>query len=655
MRCAMDSAPALVYCQGTMKAHYSLSRVGFGLLAAMTATLLTFGFSAAAEDDLAAKLRALDGTVLKADDFKDTPLNQMLARDATRRRRAVNEADLKAWQQIKAKADWEKFRDVRIKALKESLGTFPAAGKKVEVRVVDTKVVFAEKFLIVHNLVFESRPGLFVTANLYLPDKHKDLPSLPGILICHSHHNPKTEGELQDMAMTWASQGCAVLVMDQIGHGERRQHPFKTEKDYPEKFAVGRQDYYFRYNEGMQLDLVGESLLGWMVGDLMRGVDVLSAIKNIDKDRIILLGAVAGGGDPAAVAAALDPRIKCVVPFNFGGPQPETTYPLPDDAEKRFNYMGGGSWESTRNLKFSGRDGFLPWVIVGAPAPRKLIYAHEFSWDKDHDPVWARFQKIYGFYGVEKSLSAAHGKGKVTGPAGPDNTHCNNIGPVQRQMMYPAFKEWFKLPIPEKEAKFRQSKDDLTCLKPDVLEKVKPPLVHQLAAELAASSSTRPTAALGHRAGPAQETGEERMEQAARRHRAESRAESRAAEQGRAPRRNGPAPIAGSRAGHCRAGAALYAGQKRERSGRHWSGPRGKTGFFEASRRPDRGLAKAGRGGMSAGRARHRRDTARQRPRTPQRGDGPFSDGMDARSNAGRLAVARSAFGDPRLEERNGN
>ena len=82
------------------------------------------------------------------------------------------------------------------------------------------------------------------------------------------------------------------------------------------------------------------------------------------------MGAVAGGGDPAAVTAAIDPRVKAAVPFNFGGPQPETVYPLPDDAERSFNYIGEGSWESTRNLRLSARDGFLPWVIVGAASPR---------------------------------------------------------------------------------------------------------------------------------------------------------------------------------------------------------------------------------------------------------------------------------------------
>ena len=77
--------------------------------------------------------------------------------------------------------------------------------------------------------------------------------------------------------------------------------------------------------------------MGWMVWDLMRGVDLLLARPGIDKDRIILLGAVAGGGDPAAVTAALDPRVTAVVPFNFGGPQPE--YAVPDDPDAGFQLV----------------------------------------------------------------------------------------------------------------------------------------------------------------------------------------------------------------------------------------------------------------------------------------------------------------------------
>ena len=172
--------------------------------------------------------------------------------------------------------------------------------------------------------------------------------------------------------MTWARAGCLVLVIDQLGHGERADHPFQSESDYSKKdagYRWWRQDYYHRFDTNAQLHLVGESLMGWMAWDLMRGVDLLLAQPGIDKDKIILLGAVAGGGDPAGVTAALDRRIAAAAPFNFGGPQPETRFPLPEDAELHFNYLGGAYWEGTRNLRRTGIDGFFHWTIVGSIAP----------------------------------------------------------------------------------------------------------------------------------------------------------------------------------------------------------------------------------------------------------------------------------------------
>src|SRR5262249_41023798 len=195
-------------------------------------------------------------------------LSQMLAEDVRSRLRAANQRSTKDWQAIKTKEDWEKFRDERLQALRASLGRLPAPPKDLKVKV--TRTLKGEGYRI-ENLVFESRPGLIVTANLYLPAEPPK--SMPGILICHSHHNPKTQGELQDMGMTWARLGCMVLVMDQLGHGERRQQPFRTSKDYARKFQPTRQDYYFRYNTALQLHLLGDSLIGWMAWDLMRGVD----------------------------------------------------------------------------------------------------------------------------------------------------------------------------------------------------------------------------------------------------------------------------------------------------------------------------------------------------------------------------------------------
>jgi dienelactone hydrolase len=442
------------------------------------AALLLAPAAAARADDLADELRRLDVRVVPADSERAKELPRMLGRDARARIDAANRRETEAWHKVTTREEWERYRDQRIGALSLSIGRFPDPPTDMHLRV--TRALDGDGYR-VENVVFESRPGVLVTANLYAPAKQAK--AMPGIVIVHSHHNPKTQGELQDMGMTWARQGCLVLVMDQLGHGERRQHPFVTAKDYGGKFQPGRQDYYFRFNTGMQLSLIGDGLLGWMVWDLRRGIDLLLGRPGIDKDRLIVLGSVAAGGEPAAVTAALDRRVAAVAAFNFGGPQPETTYPLPDD-ENAFNYAGGGSWESTRNLRLSARDGFLPWVVVGAAAPRGLVYAHEFAWDRDHDPVWKRLETIYGFYGAKDRLAFTKGRGSVSGQAGAENTHCNNIGPVHRQGIYPALMAWFDMPIPEKEYQERHRADELLCLTPEVLKELKPGLLYEIAGEI---------------------------------------------------------------------------------------------------------------------------------------------------------------------------
>jgi cephalosporin-C deacetylase-like acetyl esterase len=409
--------------------------------------------SARADDSLLSAIRSIDPQVVPDD--RQPPLREMLWRDARDRLREANRRDLEAWRSVKTRADWERLRDERIAALKASLGVFPPVPERVAVQTAGA--VEGADYRI-ERIAYESRPGLWVTANLYLPDVPPT--SMPGLLICHSHHNPKTQGELQDMGITWARQGCAVLVPDQLGHGERRQHPFRSAADYPREFRVGRQDYYFRYHLGVQLQLAGESLIGWMAWDMMRGIDVLLARPGVDGDRIILLGSVAGGGDPAAVTAALDDRIDCLIAFNFGGPQPETAYPLPDDAETAFNYAGSGSWESTRNLRLSARDGFLPWVIVGSIAPRKLIYPHEFIWDQERDPVWKRLRTIYGWCEAPESIGSVHGFGNVRLSSN-EASHCNHIGRSHREQIDPLLEQWFGIPTPKSYADERHDADEL--------------------------------------------------------------------------------------------------------------------------------------------------------------------------------------------------
>lgn len=446
---------------------------------------------AARGDERAAAREPLPGEVRKITMrvSDDREIGRALGRALSARLREVNADNSKAWKDITSRDEWEAFRRERLAALRQSL-KIPEKRPPVKIHVASERAGDGYR---VQNLIYETRERFFVTANLYLPAKIPD--SMPGILLSHSHHSPKWQGELQDMGMTWARAGCAVLVPDHLGHGERRQHPFRSADDFERSFAVGRQDYYFRYDLGMQLHLAGESLMGWLAWDLMAGVDVLLAQERIDPRRIILFGGVAGGGDPAAVTGALDERIACVGPFNFGGPQPETRYPLPDDAETWFNYAGSGSWESTRNLTGSADGlGFQPWVIVGSVAPRKLIYGHEFAWDGERDPVWKRLQTIWGFYGEADEVAVAHGRGTLQGEA-PASSHCGNIGAFHRRMIHPLLERWFAIHAsPESEFSARLPASELTCWTDELRAKLQPRAARELLAEKVVSASAEPAA-----------------------------------------------------------------------------------------------------------------------------------------------------------------
>ncbi len=430
--------------------------------------------SGAADGDT---IRKLDPTVLSK--TWQERASGMVRERLRRLRTEANAKNRAEWNAIKTKADWERYRDERIARLRAALAEFPTPPPKPNVRT--TGIVKGDGYHI-ENTLYETRPGFWVAANLYVPAVPRK--SMPGILIASSHHRHKWQGELQDMGMTWARAGCRVLVIDEVGYGERRAHPFNASADYDGEFRVSRQDYYHRYDSGVQLHLLGDSLMGWFAWDLMRGVDLLLSLPGTDPERIIILGAVAGGGDPCGVTAALDSRIAAAVPFNFGGPQPETRYPLPKDAETTFNYLAGSYWDSTRGLRRGAADGFFHWLIVGSIAPRRLVYGHEFAWDQPRDPVWKRFETIWGkFYDQHDGLAFAHGKGGLSGRP-PAASHCNNIGAFHRRLIHVAFKKWFNINVtPETEYSNRREDRELVCLTDAARRDLKPkPLMEAMTA-----------------------------------------------------------------------------------------------------------------------------------------------------------------------------
>lgn len=375
-------------------------------------------------------LAFLPSRVFSAEQRNQMNLADMLQSYTEKRGERMIEAETQAWEKVHTLADWEKFRDSRLKALKDSLEPFPTRAP-LEVRVTSE---YRGDGYRRQNIVYQSQPGIWVTANLYLPAEPRE--QMPGIIIIHSLHGPKTQFEMQDMGILWARKGCAVLEMDQIGYGERTQ-------TYP----WDRSSYHSRYTMGEQLYLSGSSLMTWMYWDIDRGVDLLWQRPDVDKKQIIMLGGVAGGGDPAAVVAALDPRIAADVPFNFGVVNPMHSAEF-------------GDWESIRALRLSLAGQFLPWFICASVAPRYFVFSHEIEWGTGQgsgvapgiglmgialaqNPAWIRYQKVWGLYSATGHLAEAHGFGPFPGPG-----EAWTIGPSQRRSLEPTLEKWFGIPIP---------------------------------------------------------------------------------------------------------------------------------------------------------------------------------------------------------------
>ena len=122
-----------------------------------------------ATDALAKALRDYATAELARVPGKDGKYSTALPDYLNQQIKEANRRDREAWARVQSKADWEKFRDARIAALRKSLGTFPEVPRAV--RVENTKTIEAGDYAI-ENLVYESRPGVWVTGNLYRPPRN---------------------------------------------------------------------------------------------------------------------------------------------------------------------------------------------------------------------------------------------------------------------------------------------------------------------------------------------------------------------------------------------------------------------------------------------------------------------------------------------------
>ncbi|MFL1011970.1 alpha/beta hydrolase family protein [Flavisericum labens] len=196
---------------------------------------------------------------------------------------------------LKSKENLVKYRDECIERYKNIVGDFPEKSK-LNAKVVGTTQMDGFR---IENIIFESSPKRYVTANLYIPDGNGPFPAT--LHLCG--HGLRGKAPLSRAATLMVTKKIAVLVVDPIGQGERIQFIDENSKS----LTRGATTEHTLVNAGA--NLLGSSLAAYEYWDNHRAIDYLENRKDIDNNRIGVYGS-SGGGTQTTYMLGLDERIK---------------------------------------------------------------------------------------------------------------------------------------------------------------------------------------------------------------------------------------------------------------------------------------------------------------------------------------------------------
>jgi cephalosporin-C deacetylase-like acetyl esterase len=253
----------------------------------------------------------------------------------------------------------------------------------------------------VENIVFESFPKVYVTANLYLPVLGK--PPYPAILAPVGHsENGKAYHYYRHMYQNLARQGYVVLAYDPFGQGERLQYidPKNGKSLYG---PTGEHS-----QAGRPMVLTGESFALYCAWDGIRGVDYLVSRPEVDANRLGCTGQ-SGGGTMTMYLAALEPRLRAAAVSdgnteNVAGPffdPPGAT----DDAEQ--NIVG------TLPLGIDRGDlllAFAPKALLICYTTHDEGVTYSPVYEESTKNMYAELQRVYSRFGATDrvGLYASH-------------------------------------------------------------------------------------------------------------------------------------------------------------------------------------------------------------------------------------------------------
>lgn len=291
---------------------------------------------------------------------------------------------------IKDVEEWKEWKDNFRKTLITLLGNFPEKSE-FNLRVLEKREY--ENYTL-EKVKFNSSKEIEVVGYLLTP-KDVELPS-PLVIAVPGHGygmkdavglNPDgtekevSSGYMKDFGLILVKNGFITFVIEQLGFGERREEDIKKGWD---KSSCRAYSFWAL--------MLGKTLIGLRVWDVIRTIDLFMENYEVRKDSIGIYG-ISGGATTSLFASALDDRIKATVISGY------------------LNTFRG-SILSIHHCECNYIPGLLKYGemydVASLIAPRNLFIEHG-----KNDPIfpiefatyaYERVKRVYEFLGVPEKL-----------------------------------------------------------------------------------------------------------------------------------------------------------------------------------------------------------------------------------------------------------
>ncbi|MFC1635595.1 alpha/beta hydrolase family protein, partial [Planctomycetota bacterium] len=302
---------------------------------------------------------------------RDQPGDEMIQEYLARQTESIHERFL---ENVESLEDWQKLRPKYKEEYFHMLGLAPMP-EKTPLKATITGSLQGDGY-VVDMLHYQSRPKLYVTANLYRPKTVAKGQRLPAVLYVCGHSFRGRNGNktaYQSHGMWFARHGYLCLVLDTLQLGEIAAIHHGTY----------REERWWWHSRGYTSAGV-ECLNG------IRGIDYLISRPDVDPERIAVTG-ISGGGAATFWIAAADERAKVAVPVS--------------GMADLMSYVSNRVINGHCDCMFLYNTFQWPWTRIAALiAPRPLLFVNS---DKDgifpmdaNERVINRLERVYSLYGI---------------------------------------------------------------------------------------------------------------------------------------------------------------------------------------------------------------------------------------------------------------